>query len=57
MLRSLVDMGIRSILVVDADPASNLLEVLGMKVHRTGGDVTNELKKVIDSGELPPLTL
>ncbi|MCS7139828.1 MAG: AAA family ATPase [Candidatus Nezhaarchaeota archaeon] len=55
MLRALIDMGIKSILVVDADPASNLPEVLGIDVQKTVGDITNELKKAIDKGELPPL--
>ncbi|MDH5815360.1 MAG: AAA family ATPase [Candidatus Nezhaarchaeota archaeon] len=55
ILRSLIDMGVKSILVVDADPASNLPDVLGVKVDKTVGDVTNELKKAIDRGEFPPL--
>ncbi|MEM0232991.1 MAG: AAA family ATPase [Candidatus Nezhaarchaeales archaeon] len=55
MLRALIDMGIKSILVVDADPASNLPDVLGVKIGKTVGEVTNELKKAIDRGELPPL--
>lgn len=55
ILRALIDMGIKSILVVDADPASNLPEVLGVEVDKTVGDVTNELKKAIDRGEFSPL--
>jgi len=53
ILRSLIEAGVKSILVVDADPDSNLPDVLGIKVERTVGDVTNELKKAIDRG-LPP---
>ena len=54
ILRSLLDAGVKSILVVDANPDSNLPEVLGIEVERTVGDVTNELKKAIDRSELPP---
>jgi len=54
ILRALIDAGVKSILVVDADPDSNLPDVLGVKVEKTVGDVTNELKRAIDKGELPP---
>ncbi|MEM4576518.1 MAG: AAA family ATPase [Candidatus Nezhaarchaeales archaeon] len=53
-LKSLIEAGVKSILVVDANPDTNLPEVLGVKVEKTIGDVTNELKKAIDQGELPP---
>lgn len=53
-LKSLIEAGVKSILVVDANPDANLPEVLGVKVEKTIGDVTNELKKAIDRGELPP---
>ncbi len=54
MLKTLIDSGVKSILVVDANPDSNLPEVLGVEVQKTVGDVTNELKRAIDRGELPP---
>ena len=41
-----------SILVVDADPAANLPEVLGVEVEKTVGMVANELKKKIEKGGL-----
>ncbi len=43
----------RSILMVDADPASNLQEVLGVKVEKSVGKVANELKKKIETGGIP----
>ncbi|MHC1601090.1 MAG: ATP-binding protein [Candidatus Nezhaarchaeales archaeon] len=55
ILKTLINSGIKSILVVDANPDSNLPEVLGVEVQKTVGDVTNELKKAIDRGELPPM--
>ena len=55
ILKTLIDSGVKSILVVDANPDSNLPEVLGIEVQKTVGDVTNELKKAIDRGELPPM--
>lgn len=42
-------------LVVDADPATNLPEVLGVKVEKTVGSVTDELKRQIAEGEIPPM--
>jgi len=54
ILKTLIDSGVKSILVVDANPDSNLPEVLGVEVQKTVGDVTNELKRAIDRGELPP---
>ncbi|MDI9619499.1 MAG: AAA family ATPase [Candidatus Nezhaarchaeota archaeon] len=54
MVKALLGSGLRSMLVVDANPDSNLPEVLGVKVEKTVGDVTSELKKAIDRGELPP---
>lgn len=38
-----------TILVVDADPATNLPEVLGIKISRTIGDVIEEFRKKIGS--------
>lgn len=42
-----------SILVVDADPAANLPEVLGVKVDKTVGMVANKLKRDIEKGKIP----
>ncbi len=42
-----------SILVVDADPATNLPDVLGIEVEKTVGMVANELKKKIEKGLIP----
>jgi len=44
----------RRILVVDADPATNLPDVLGMSLENTVGMGANELKKKIGSDEIPP---
>lgn len=43
-----------SILVVDADPSTNLPDVLGVKVERTVGMVVDELRKKISNGGLSP---
>jgi CO dehydrogenase maturation factor len=42
-----------SMLVIDADPDSNLPETLGVPVETTIGDIREELKKKINEGELP----
>lgn len=42
-----------SMLVIDANPDSNLPEVLGINVPKTVGMVANELRKSIDRAELP----
>ncbi|MGQ9542644.1 MAG: ATP-binding protein [Candidatus Bathyarchaeia archaeon] len=54
ILKGLLDRSSKSILVVDADPATNLPEVLGVKIGRTVGMVVDDLKRKIDRGELPP---
>jgi len=54
LLRALVKNGRGSILAVDADPATNLPETLGVKVDRTVGMVANELRSRIAKGDLPP---
>lgn len=43
-----------SILAVDADPATNLPDVLGTPVKRTVGMVATDLKKKIAEGSIPP---
>ena len=41
-------------LVVDADPATNLPDVLGVKVKRTVGQASKEMKDQIERGTLSP---
>ena len=54
LLKTLLDNGKdASILMVDADPAANLQEVLGVEVEKNVGVVADELKKRIERGELP----
>ena len=43
----------RSILAIDANPDSNLPNVLGVSVDKTVGMVTDELKKSIERAEIP----
>lgn len=43
----------RSILVIDANPDSNLPEVLGISVTKTVGMVTEDLKRAIEKSEIP----
>ena len=43
----------RSILAIDANPDSNLPNVLGISVDKTVGMVTDELKKSIEKAEIP----
>jgi len=40
-------------LVVDADPATNLPDVLGVKLEKTVGQVSKEMKDQIERGTLP----
>lgn len=40
-------------LVVDADPATNLPDVLGVEIEKTVGAVSTEMKDKIDRGTLP----
>ncbi len=44
----------RSILVIDANPDSNLADVLGIPAARTVGMVTDDLKKSLEKSEIPP---
>ncbi len=43
-----------SILVIDANPDSNLAEVLGIPVSRTVGNVTDDLRISLEKSEIPP---
>jgi CO dehydrogenase maturation factor len=55
LLKYLIQCSDEPILVVDADPATNLPEVLGVKIGKTVGMVTDELKKRIADGAIPPM--
>jgi len=44
----------KDILVIDANPDSNLAEVLGVPVPKTVGMVTDELRKALEKSEIPP---
>jgi len=49
LLKVLIESSISdTILVVDADPATNLPDVLGIKIAKTVGDVVEEFRKRID---------
>ena len=54
MIRILSGAKRRSILAIDANPDSNLSNVLGISVTQTVGTVTNELKKSIGKAEIAP---
>jgi len=43
----------RNLLVIDADPDSNLPETLGIPVEKTIGDIREELKKLTGENKLP----
>lgn len=44
----------KSILVIDANPDSNLPDLLGIPVKRTVGTVTDDLRKALEKSEIPP---
>jgi len=54
LLKSLVDAGKGSILLVDADPDSNLADLLALKVDRTVAMVAEKLKRDMAEGRFPP---
>jgi len=54
MVKNLVEAKQRSLLVVDANPDSNLSDLLGIPAPKTLGMAAMELKKAIDRGEVPP---
>lgn len=55
MLKLLSEKGGRSILAIDADSDSNLSNLLGItSLKKTVGNVTDELRRSIDKGEIPP---
>lgn len=53
LLKALLE-GKNDILAVDADPATNLHQVLGVNIKRTVGDIVAQLKEKIIGDELPP---
>ena len=56
MVRNLSEGRKRSLLVVDANPDSNLSDLLGIPVAKSLGTEAMELKKSIDEGKVPPET-
>jgi len=54
MVKILSEANRGSILVIDANPDSNLPDVLGMPVTRTVGMVTEELRRAMERSEIPP---
>ncbi len=54
MAKILSESGRRSLLVIDANPDSNLPDVLGVPVNRTVGMVTDELRRSLEKSEIPP---
>jgi len=54
MLKHLIESGNRTILVIDADPATNLPDVLGVKTGKTVGTVEDELRSKLEKSEIPP---
>jgi len=56
LLKAMVDSGVcgrKKVLMVDADPDTNLPDFLGVNVSRTVGSVANELKRRIEKGQIP----
>lgn len=54
LLKWLIDNTKEVVLVVDADPATNLPDVLGVRLVRTVGQVSKEMKDQIEKGTLSP---
>lgn len=55
MLKILSEKKQKSVLVIDANPDSNLSNLLGVStVKKTVGNVTDELKKSLGKGGIPP---
>ncbi|MBS7631550.1 AAA family ATPase [Candidatus Bathyarchaeota archaeon] len=54
LLKWLIENTEEVILVVDADPATNLPDVLGAKIEKTVGMVSKQLKDQINMGKIPP---
>jgi len=54
LLKHLAEQGGRTVLAVDADPACNLADMLGVSVDKTVAKVAEELRRDIDRGAIPP---
>ncbi len=57
LLKAILENTNKTVLVVDADPAANLPDVLGLEAEMTVGDIVEELKDRTERGEaisLPP---
>ena len=54
LIRVLSERGIGPLLAVDANPDSNLPHLLGVEVSGTVADLTSEMKRKIERGDLPP---
>ena len=54
ILKHLLEHSDRTILVVDADPSTNLPDVLGVHVEKTVGMVESEFRRKLDEGVIPP---
>ncbi len=52
LVRRLVERGLRPILAIDADPASNLNTVLDMTLERTVGDIREDTSEKARAGQL-----
>jgi CO dehydrogenase nickel-insertion accessory protein CooC1 len=52
LIRSLVERGLKPVLAIDADPASNLNTVLGLPLERTVGDIREDTSEKARSGQL-----
>jgi CO dehydrogenase maturation factor len=52
LIRNLVEHGLKPVLAIDADPASNLNTVLDMPLERTVGDIREDTSEKARSGQL-----
>ncbi len=52
LIRSLLERGMRPVLAIDADPASNLNTVLDLPLERTVGDIREDTSEKARSGQL-----
>ena len=52
LLKSLIRETKKDILVIDADPATNLPDVLDVPIEKTVGMISHDLKKKIDKGTI-----
>jgi CO dehydrogenase maturation factor len=52
LIRNLLERGMRPVLAIDADPASNLNTVLGLSLERTVGDIREDTSEKARAGQL-----